>query len=60
MIHMIVSALIHGLIYSGIRETMHGLGFRGIFAYVITGLIAAFVLHLVFRPRWRYCRRRWW
>ena len=57
MMHMIVSAIVHGVVFGGIRETMHGLGVRGIVAYVVTGLIAAVVLRAIFRRR-RY-RRRW-
>jgi uncharacterized membrane protein YeaQ/YmgE (transglycosylase-associated protein family) len=56
MMHMIVSAIVHGVVYGVIRETMHGLGVRGIVAYVVTGLIAAVVLHAIFRCR-RYRRR---
>jgi hypothetical protein len=47
MFHMIISALVHGLIYSGIRETMHGLGLHGVVAYVVVGLLATAVLSFV-------------
>lgn len=54
--HMIISAIVHGVVYGGIRETMHGIGLRGIVAYVVTGLIAAVILHAIFRRRHR---RHW-
>lgn len=56
MMHMIISAIVHGVVYGGIRETMHGLGLRGIVAYVVTGLIAAVILHAMIRRRHR---RHW-
>jgi hypothetical protein len=54
MIHMIISALVHGLIYAGIRETMHGLGIHGVIAYVLVGLLATAALAWLYRlPRRR-------
>lgn len=55
MLHTIVTAIVHGLIYSGIRETMHGLGLRGVVAYVVVGLLAAAALSFLGR---RLRRRR--
>jgi len=55
MLHSIITALVYGLIYSGIRETMRGLGVHGVIAYVVVGLLATAVLSFLGH---RFLRRR--
>lgn len=43
------SAIVHGVVYGVIRDTTYDLRLRGIAAYVVTGLIAAVVLHAIVR-----------
>lgn len=58
MTHMILSALVHGLIYRLIWSYTRGMGEGHIFALAVAIIGGLVVTHLLFRRR-RRNRRRW-
>lgn len=57
MIHMIESALIHGLIYRLLWGLFRSLGLGASVLLTLAAIMAMALLHRLLRPRW--WRRRW-
>ncbi len=59
MTHMIVSAIVRGLIYRLIWSATRGMGEGHIFALAFSVIGALLITHLLFRRRRNRNRRRW-
>ncbi len=60
MIHMILSAIVHGLIYRLIWSATRGMGEGHIFALALAVIGALLITHLLFHRRRRNRNRRRW
>jgi hypothetical protein len=56
--HMIISAIVHGLIYRLIWSITRGMGIGGIFAFAIVGIGGMWAARAVMGGRRRNSRRR--
>lgn len=60
MLHMIVSALVHGLIYRVLWSATHGMGTGHLIALAVAVIGALLITHLLFHRRRRNRNRRRW
>jgi succinate dehydrogenase/fumarate reductase cytochrome b subunit len=54
--HVIVSALLHSMVYYTVRDALTRLGIHGWMAFVLTGVVAALFFHFYYRNTRRYRR----